>query len=191
MAHNALLAGGLLMLIVLVLAHLQPAELLHPSRRTQLAAGLAGGVVSALVLAVLRLNAPELGVAAYPTATAFMGLYFGGLASVVTAAVAMAAVLWLDDSAGWAAHLVLAGAGALGALWRRMDQRPGVNPWAVMTGMALTLPPVVALCLVASGEAPLPQATAGWVQQLPWYHGMGILVLGAGRQLLASLSVRW
>ena len=189
MAHNALLAGGLLILIVLVLAHLQPGEILHPSRRTQLAAGLAGGVVSALVLVVLRLNAPELGVAAYPTATAFMGLYFGVLASVVTAAVAMVAVLWLDSSAGWAAVLVLAGAGALGALWRRVDLRPGANPWVGMTGMALTLPPVVALCLVASGAAPVPDSAAGWRQLLPWYHGVGILILGAGRQLLAGKAL--
>ena len=34
MAHNALLAGGLLLLMVLVLAHLQPTEILIPSRRT-------------------------------------------------------------------------------------------------------------------------------------------------------------
>ncbi|MBW8466540.1 hypothetical protein, partial [Acidovorax sp.] len=62
MAHNALLAGGLLLLMVLVLAHLQPTEILTPSRRTQVLVGVTGGVVSALVLVVLNLNAPELGV---------------------------------------------------------------------------------------------------------------------------------
>ena len=86
MAHNALLAGGLLLLMVLVLAHLQPTEILTPSRRTQVLVGVTGGVVSALVLVVLNLNAPELGVVAYPTATAFMTLYFGPIAAVITAA---------------------------------------------------------------------------------------------------------
>ncbi|PJI97619.1 diguanylate cyclase/phosphodiesterase with PAS/PAC sensor(s) [Acidovorax sp. 69] len=186
MAHNALLAGGLLILLVLVLAHLKPAEILRPSRHTQVLTGVMGGVVSALILVVLRMNAPELGVVAYPTATAFMGLYFGPLSAGITAAMALLALAWSEDAAWLAALAVLTGAGALAGLWRLADSRPGANPWLGMTGMAVTLPPVVALCLVAGGVQPLPTSALEWLLQLPWYHGAGILILGTGRQLLVG-----
>ena len=189
MAHNALLAGGLLFLIILLLARLRPTELLHPSRRTQILTGLAVGAVAALVLVVLRLNAPELGVTAYPTATAFMALYFGALSMLVTGAMALLAALWGDSAAWWPACLVLAGAGALGLVWRRVDQRLGANPWVSIVGMALVLPPVVALCLVVSGQVAAPDSAAGWLQLLPWYHGAGMLILGTGRQLLVGRAI--
>ena len=177
MAHNALLAGGLLLLlIILLLARLRPTELLHPSRRTQILTGLAVGAVAALVLVVLRLNAPELGVMAYPTATAFMALYFGALSMLVTGAMALLAALWGDSAAWWPACLVLAGAGALGLVWRRVDQRLGANPWVSIVGMALVLPPVVALCLVVSGQVAAPDSAAGWLRLLPWYHSAGMLI---------------
>ncbi|RQO83614.1 EAL domain-containing protein [Acidovorax sp. FJL06] len=186
MAHNALLAGGLLLLLVLVLAHLQPTEILHPSRRTQVLTGVTGGVVSALVLVVLRWNAPELGVVAYPTATAFMAMYFGPLAALITAAMAFLALVVCDDGAWLAALAVLLGAGALGALWRKADARQGRSPWLAMAGLALTLPPAVTLCLMAGGALPVPASALEWLAQLPWYHGAGILILGTGRQLLVG-----
>ena len=168
MAHNALLAGGLLLLMVLVLAHLQPTEILTPSRRTQVLVGVTGGVVSALVLVVLNLNAPELGVVAYPTATAFMTLYFGPIAAVITAALALLAMVWSEGAVWLAGLATLVGAAALGALWRTVDTRPGANPWLAIAGMAVTLPPVVSLCLVATGGAPLPGPAIDWLRQLPW-----------------------
>ncbi len=186
MAHNALLAGGLLLLLVLVLAHLRPTEILHPSRRTQVLTGLTGGVVSALVLVVLNLNAPELRVVAYPTATAFMALYFGPVAAAITAALALLAMVLSEDAAWLAGLATLVAAAALGALWRGLDRRPGTNPWLAITGMAVTLPPVVTLCLVATGAAPVPGAPIDWLRQLPWYHGAGMLILGTGRQLLVG-----
>ena len=191
MVHNALLAGGLLILIILMLARLEPAEILRPGRRTQVTAGLAGALVSALILIVVYVNAPER-VAPSPTATAFMALYFGGLAALVTAALALGLLLWLDASALGVGALVLLGATAVGFVWRRVDRRAGVNPWLGMTGAALTLPPVVALCQqAASGGAGLPEIFAGWDwwRQVPWYHGVGIIILGTGRQLLAGRAV--
>ena len=52
MSSVLLLAGGLLALIVLTLVWLEPAEALRPSLRSQVAAGLVGGVVSALLLVI-------------------------------------------------------------------------------------------------------------------------------------------
>ncbi len=57
-----LLAGGLLALIVLTLVWLEPAEVLRPSMRSQVVAGLVGGLVSALLLMTLRYSALNLGV---------------------------------------------------------------------------------------------------------------------------------
>ncbi len=186
MAHNALLAGGLLILVVLVLAHLQPAEILRPSRRTQVLVGAVGGVVSALVLMVLKLNAPELGVVAYPTATAFVGLYFGPLSAAITAAISLLALAF-DANTDWnAAIAVLAGAIVLALAWRQVDARQPQRPWLSVTGMAVTLPPAVMLCLVATGGAQAPSSGIEWLMQLPWFHGAGILILGTGRQLLAG-----
>jgi len=187
MAHNALLAGGLLILMVLVLAHLQPIEILRPSRRTQVLIGLVGGVVSALVLVVLRLNAPELGVVAYPTATAFVGLYFGPLSATITAAIALLAVAFDGPSTDWqAAITVLAGALLLALAWRKVDTSQPEHPWLSIAGMAVTLPAAITLCLVATGNVEAPESAIEWLSQLPWYHGAGILILGTGRQLLVS-----
>ena len=186
MTHNALLAGGLLILIVLALAHLPPAEILRPSRRTQVLTGVVGGVVSLAVMLVLRFNAPELGVLAYPTATAFMALCIGLLSAAITAALALVGALWFDPQAGLAVGGVLAGAAALGALWRALDARQTLNPWLGTVGLALTLPLLVTWLLMAAGAMPVPSAAQEWLQQFPWYHGVGILILGTGRQLLVN-----
>lgn len=105
-----LLAGGLLVLVVITLAWLEPVELLRPSRRSQLIAGLVGGGVSALVLLSLRSGPDGMAVVVHPTATAFLGLYFGPLAALVSAAIALAAQLALPQPPWGAAISVLAGA---------------------------------------------------------------------------------
>ncbi|MFY3384608.1 EAL domain-containing protein [Paracidovorax sp. MALMAid1276] len=187
MAHNALLAGGLLILMVLALAHLPPRELLRPSLPTQLLVGLLGGAVSALILLVLTLNAPQLGVVAYPTATAFVGLYFGPLSALVTAGIALLALGWTGAAPDWTAALcVLAGAFALAVLWRLVDAKRPDQPWLTMAGMAISLPAVISLCHMLSGGAAQPASVTDWLVQLPWYHGAGIMILGTGRQLLAA-----
>ena len=75
-----LLAGGLLVLVVITLAWLEPGELLRPSRRSQLIAGLVGGGVSALVLLSLRSGPDGMAVVVTTTARAFLGHGFRPLA---------------------------------------------------------------------------------------------------------------
>ena len=58
MGNNTLLAATALMSLLLVLAWLPPRESLHPSRRTLLLLGLAGGLVSWISFEALRWNAP-------------------------------------------------------------------------------------------------------------------------------------
>ncbi|WP_298208862.1 EAL domain-containing protein [Acidovorax sp.] len=185
MVHNALLAGGLLILLVLVLAHLQPAEILQPSRRTQALVGVVGGVVSILVLGVMRANAPDAHLVTYPTTTAFVSLYFGLFSALITTALALLALTGSHEPV-WPALAVQMGACALGLLWRKFDTRRGVRPWMGMAGLAVTLPPVAALCLMASGAMPVPTSLLEWLRQLPWFHAAGIVLLGTGQQLLQN-----
>ena len=183
-----LLAGGLLVLVVVTLAWLEPGELLRPSRRSQLIAGLVGGGVSALVLLSLRSGPDGMAVVVHPTATAFLGLYFGPLAALVSAAIALAAQLALPQPPWGAAISVLAGACLAGAATRwhaQRDDRPA-RLWISMLVLAALLPPVTYACLVVSGAAPAPSSLQDALVRLPWYHGAGILLLGTGRQLLAG-----
>ena len=178
MGNNTLLAAAALMALLLVLSWLPPKELLHPARRTLLLAGLAGGVVSIAAFEALHWSAPELRVVAYPTVTAFIALFFGGPAAVVTALFAFAAVLRTGTSAAVPALAVLGAALVLGLLWRLGKGRiPG---WARLAGLTLTLPLAVAACLWAIDSD--ASATRG----LPWYHGGGVLMLGVGWYILAS-----
>jgi diguanylate cyclase (GGDEF)-like protein/PAS domain S-box-containing protein len=186
MALNALLVGGLLILMVLVLAHLQPAEILRPSRTSQILVGLVGGVVTVLALMAMRYNAPGLSVAAYPTVTAFVGLYFGPLSALLTAAIALLA-LANGPAPDWqGAVAVLTAAFVLAAVWRQVDARHPQQPWLSIAGLAATLPPAVALGQMLAGGDSVPTAAGPWLLQLPWSHGAGILILGTGRQLLAG-----
>ena len=138
-----LLAGGLLVLVVITLAWLEPVELLRPSRRSQLIAGLVGGGVSALVLLSLRSGPDGMAVVVHPTATAFLGLYFGPLAALVSAAIALAAQLAIPQPHWGAAISVLAGACLAGAATRwhaQRDDRPA-RLWISMLVLAALLPP--------------------------------------------------
>ena len=180
MGNNALLAGTAVMSLLLVLAWLPPKEALTPSRSTLLLLGVAGGIVSVLAFAALRWNAPELRVAAYPTAASFLALFFGAPAAIVTALMALAAVVWADPQSALPATVVLGMAVTSGMLWRMVVARSGVPPWAAVVGLTLTLPLAVAIGLWASSggaDALLP---------LPWHHGAGVLMLGVGRLLLAT-----
>ena len=137
-----LLAGGLLVLVVVTLAWLEPGELLRPSRRSQLVAGLVGGGVSALVLLSLRYGPDGMAVVVHPTATAFLGLYFGPLAALVSAAIALAAQLAIPQPHWGAAISVLAGACLAGAATRwhaQRDDRPA-RLWISMLVLAALLP---------------------------------------------------
>lgn len=186
MAISALLAGGLLVIIVLALAHLEPAELLEPTLRTRVVTGLLGGVVSVLVLAALQLGEPAAHRSVtYPTATAFMGLYFGPLSALICATFTLLPLLWADDPAPLPAVVVLAGAVLLAQLWRRADMRFAQWPLLGMVGLGFTLPGAVAACMLATGAAPASTLN-DWLGQWPWMHGMGVLILGTGQQLLRS-----
>ena len=180
MGSNTLWAGTALMSLLLVLAWLPPKEALTPSRSTLLLLGVAGGIVSVLAFTALRWSAPELHVAAYPTAAAFLALFFSPPAALVAALMALAAVVWADPQGAAPATAVLGVAVASAMLWRLLAARTGVPPWAAVVGLTLTLPLAVALGLWAgSGGADTPTA-------LPWHHGAGVLMLGVGRLLLAT-----
>ena len=182
MGNNTLLAGTALMLLLLVLAWLPPQESLHPSPRTALLLGLAGGVVSVASFQALQWNAPELRVVAYPTAAAFLALCFGAVPATLAALIALLAVLRADPSAAIAAVAVLGTAVATGLLWRLCEQhlRLRNKEWVVLAGLTLTLPLSVAASLWAAWGA------AGAASGLPWYHGAGVFMLGVGRLLLAG-----
>ncbi|MBD9391381.1 EAL domain-containing protein [Acidovorax sp. ACV01] len=180
MGNNTLLAATALMSLLLLLAWLPPHESLHPSRRTLLLLGLAGGLVSWISFEALRWNAPELRVVAYPTAAAFLALFFRVPAAIVTALIALVAALSADVSDVVPASAVLAAAVATGVLWRKVGHRLHVPKWAALIGLTLTLPLAVAGCLWAAGSAP------DLTRNLPWHHGAGVFMLGVGRLLLAS-----
>lgn len=187
MAHNTLLAGSLLLLLtVLGLALLPPREVLAPSRRTEWLAGLAGGLVSAAMLAVLNLQPSGAGLVAYPTATAFVALCFGVRATALCAGLAFLVATWIQGSPSPAGALVLAGAWACGALWRQVALYRGQRSWPEMLGLALSLPVVSGLLLTAAGAQAETPLVASWWENLPWQHGTGILVLGSCRLLLIS-----
>lgn len=187
MAHNTLLAGSLLLLLaVLALALLPPMEVLAPSRRTEWMAGVAGGLLSAAMLAVLNLQEPGLGLVVYPTATAFVALCFGARATAITAGLALLAGAWVHGPAAPVGALVLAGAWASGALWRQLALRSGRRSWRELLGLALTLPVASGIVLTVTGASSPSPATADWWVNLPWQHGAGIVVLGTCQLLLIS-----
>ena len=182
MGNNTLLAGTALMLLLLVPVWLSPQESLHPSRRTLILLGVAGGLVSIAAFEALRWNAPELHIVAYPTATAFMALFFGVPAAAITALLALQAALWTDTSAAWPATSVLGGALATGWGWRSLGRRWAWPDWAPLAGLTLTLPLVVSLALIATTDAGLG------TQTLHWHHGAGVLMLGIGWLVIAARS---
>ncbi|WP_422846720.1 sensor domain-containing protein [Acidovorax sp. M14] len=180
MGDNTLLAGTALMLLLLVPVWLSPQESLHPSRRTLILLGVAGGLVSIAAFEALRWNAPELHIVAYPTATAFMALFFGVPAAAITALLALQAALWTDTSAAWPATSVLGGALATGWGWRSLGRRWAWPDWAPLAGLTLTLPLVVSLAMGATTDAGLG------TQTLHWHHGAGVLMLGIGWLVIAD-----
>ena len=74
MGNNTLLAGTALMLLLLVPVWLSPQESLHPSRRTLILLGVAGGLVSIAAFEALRWNAPKLHIVAYPAVNSFFAI---------------------------------------------------------------------------------------------------------------------
>ncbi len=188
MSTILLLAGGLLALIVLTLVWLEPTEVLRPSMRSQVAAGLVGGIVSGLLLITLRYSALNLGVVVHPTATAFLGLYFGPVAALISAGVALAAQWWIPDALWASVASVLAGAGALGLLARRYAWQGNGDArlWISLLAVAGLLPAVTYAALWLSGGAPAPISLQDALALMPWHHGAGVLLLGTGRQLLAA-----
>ncbi|PIF90875.1 diguanylate cyclase/phosphodiesterase with PAS/PAC sensor(s) [Acidovorax sp. 62] len=183
-----LLAGGLLALIVLTLVWLEPAEVLRPSMRSQVVAGLVGGLVSALLLMTLRYSALNLGVVVHPTATAFLGLYFGPVAALVSAGVALGAQWWIPNAPWASVGSVLAGAWVLGLLARRYAWQGNGDArlWISMLAVAGLLPAVTYGGLWISGGVPSPTSVLEALALMPWHHGAGVLLLGTGRQLLAA-----
>lgn len=186
MGNNTLLAGTALMALLLVLAWLPPREALHPSCKTQVLLGLSGGLVSVASFEALQWSAPELQVVAYPTAAAFVSLFFGLLAGGLTAAIALAAVLRVDSAAALPAMAVLGAALAVAQLWRLADKRVlrHAPPWTATVSLALTLPLAVAAAHWASRSG--RGGGAALAASIPWYHGAGVLMLGIGWLLLRS-----
>lgn len=182
MGNNTLLAGTALMLLLLVPVWLSPQESLHPSRRTLILLGVTGGLVSIAAFEALRWNAPELHIVAYPTATAFMALFYGVPAAAITALLALQASLWTDTSTAWPATTVLGGALATGWGWRILGRRWAWPDWAPLAGLTLTLPLVVSLAMGATTDAGLG------TQTLHWHHGAGVLMLGIGWLVIAARS---
>ncbi|BEU96816.1 EAL domain-containing protein [Acidovorax sp. DW039] len=183
-----LLAGGLLALIVVTLVWLEPEQVLHPSLRSQVIAGVVGGFVSALLLVTLRASEPNLGVVVHPTATAFLGLYFGPVAATLTAAIALIAQLWIPEAPWAAVASVLAAAWLLGAAgrWHARRAQGAVVPWLAMSAVAVLLPVLTYACMVLTGEWPLPEDALHAFSLMPWHHGGGIVLLGTGRHLIAA-----
>jgi diguanylate cyclase (GGDEF)-like protein/PAS domain S-box-containing protein len=180
MGNATLLAGTAVMLLLLVLVWLSPQESLHPSRRTLILLGVAGGVVSIAAFETLRWNAPELNIVAYPTATAFMALFFGVPAAAITALLTLQAALWADTSAALSAATVLGSALTSGWAWRKLGARWHWPEWAPLAGLTITLPLVVSLAIAATGAA------EGGANNLHWHHGAGVLMLGIGWLVIAS-----
>ena len=180
MGNNTLLAATALMSLLLVLAWLPPRESLHPSRRTLLLLGLAGGLVSWISFEALRWNAPELRVVAYPTVAAFLALFFRFPAAIIAALIALVAAVRTDISDAAPAVAVLGVSVATGLLWRHVGARLQVPKWAALIGLTLTLP------LAVSGSLWATDGASDMARSLPWHHGAGVLMLGVGRLLLAN-----
>ena len=180
MGNNTLLAATALMSLLLVLAWLPPRESLHPSRRTLLLLGLAGGLVSWISFEALRWNAPELRVVAYPTVAAFLALFFRFPAAIIAALIALVAAVRTDMSDAVPAVAVLGVSVATGLLWRHVGARLQVPKWAALIGLTLTLP------LAVSGSLWATDGASDMARSLPWHHGAGVLMLGVGRLLLAN-----
>lgn len=182
------LAGGLLTLVVVTLVWLEPEQVLHPSVRSQLIAGMVGGFVSALLLVTLQLSEPNLGVVVHPTATAFLGLYFGPIAATVTAGIALLAQLWTPDAHWSAATSVLVAAWLLGAAarWHAARAHGAAAPWLAMATVAVLLPMTTYACMVLAGEWPRPDDALQALSLMPWHHGAGMVLLGTGRHLIAA-----
>ena len=193
MGSSALLASGLLIVVVMALARIPPAELLRPFVRLQKLAGAAGGAVCALAVAAQQLGAADAPAAPYPAFVAFLGLYFGPLSSLIAAALALLALAWTDALSAPAAVALLGSTVGLSQFWRWVDaRRPQAAPWLGLVGLACSLPVVLALSMTALGatDSFAPSSEAGargvWLAPWPWACGLAILALGLGRQLLAS-----
>ncbi|KRB28690.1 EAL domain-containing protein [Acidovorax sp. Root70] len=180
MGNNTLLAGTAVMLLLLVLVWLSPQESLRPSRRTLILLGVAGGVASIAAFEALRWNAPELNIVAYPTATAFLALFFGVPAAAITALLTLQATLWADTSAAWPATTVLGSALASGWGWRTLGARWRWPEWAPLVGLTITLPLAVSLAMWATSSL------SGAGSYLHWHHGAGVLMLGIGWLMIAG-----
>ncbi|MDD2180161.1 EAL domain-containing protein [Acidovorax sp. D2M1] len=180
MGNNTLLAGTAVMLLLLVPVWLSPQESLHPSRRTLILLGVAGGIVSIAAFQALRWNAPELNIVAYPTATAFMALFFGVPAAAITALLTLQAALWTDTSVAWPAIAVLGSALAAGWGWRKLGARWRWAEWAPLAGLTITLPLAVSLAMWAASTG------AESASNLHWHHGAGVMMLGIGWLVIAS-----
>ncbi|GKS98229.1 EAL domain-containing protein [Acidovorax sp. SUPP3434] len=186
MGYEIFFLGGLHLMLIAVLALLPGAELLQPSRRTRVQAGLAGGLASVLIMVFTRAFDPLYAELPHPTVTAVCTVMFGPLAGALAAGVT-AAGFW-----GLSAGPLPAGLGAIGSvfaiglLWRGVRQATGLNLWVVIVAVAACLPP----CMLFWREGlagVLPEGDLmPWLQQLPWRYGMGFLILGGGTQLLCS-----
>lgn len=184
-SNDGLIAGTVLILL-LVLESLPPSESLHPSRRTLWVLGFTGGVASVLSFMAPHWNAPGLGLLAYPTVVAFLGLYFGALPSAVAGVIALMPVAYLAPDATPVAAAALGGTGLLALGWRWLAERWRTRgaSWLVLAGLAVSLPLVLTMLIVLIHS--LSGDRAGWDVSIPWHHGAGLLIMGAGRLLLAS-----
>ncbi|WP_240456972.1 EAL domain-containing protein [Acidovorax sp. 1608163] len=136
----------------------------------------------------LRYSALNLGVVVHPTATAFLGLYFGPVAALVSAGVALGAQWWIPNAPWASVGCVLAGAWVLGLLARRYAWQGNGDArlWISMLAVAGLLPAVTYAGLWISGGVPSPTSVLEALALMPWHHGAGVLLLGTGRQLLAA-----
>lgn len=181
MGNNSLLAGTVLMALVLLvlLAWLPPREAVHPSRNTLLLLGGTGGVISWAFFEALRWNAPDLQIVAYPTVAAFLALFFRAPAFIAAALIAMGAVLWADVSAVGSAAAALGVAVVCGMLWRVVGTHLRMPQWVSVLGLSVTFP--LAVAVLGATDSAIHLA-----RQVPWHHGVGLLILGVGWLLLAS-----
>ncbi|MDA8448027.1 EAL domain-containing protein [Paracidovorax valerianellae] len=189
MGHEIFLLGGVHLLLIAVLALLPGAELLQPSRRTRVRAGLAGGVAAVLIMVFTRAFDPANAALPHPTIAAVCTLMFGPVAGAICAALT-ALGFWL-----LAAGPLPTGLGVIGTVfavslfWRTVRVRTGLNLWVVIVALAASLPP----CMLFWREGPAAFLPAGdlqgllaWLQQMPWRYFTGFLILGGGTQLLCS-----
>ncbi|MBY0411329.1 MAG: EAL domain-containing protein [Burkholderiaceae bacterium] len=175
--------------LIMVIARLQPDQLLKPDWRTQIVMGLTGGGATAVVMAALNLNAPGADLILYPVVTAFLAVSFRPLSALVCAALALVPLLGIDSAPWLATGLMLVGSMALGGLWKWIEDRGRVSSWITAWGMALTLPLAASASFAAATPA-IEQSTlpgqwlALWPLQWWFWVSLSSLILGAARQFL-------